>query len=221
MSEIRVVLVDDHNVVRKGLRSYLESFADIRIVGEAASGEELLSALATWQPDVIVMDLLLPGGMDGLEATRQARAQWPAVQVVALTAYTDDARVVAALRAGAIGYVRKDADPEILLSAVRAAAGGQSIIDPTAAGAMMQNMVQGTRPDNPLTEREMDVLRELVNGRTNKGIAAALSVSEETVKTHMGNILTKLNLAHRQQVIVYALKEGLVSLDDLDPFPDR
>lgn len=220
MSEIRVVLVDDHNVVRKGLRSYLESFADIRIVGEAASGEDLLPTLASWQPDVIVMDLLLPGGMDGLEATRLARAQRPETQVVALTAYTDDARVVAALRAGAIGYVRKDAAPEILLSAVRAAAKGQSIIDPAAAGAMMQSVVQGTLTGNPLTDREMDVLRELVNGRTNKGIADALSVSEETVKTHVGNILTKLNLSHRQQVVVYALKEGLVSLDDLDPFPD-
>ncbi|GJM42363.1 MAG: hypothetical protein DHS20C20_26450 [Ardenticatenaceae bacterium] len=114
----------------------------------------------------------------------------------------------------------KDADPGILLSAVRAAAKGQSIIGPAAAGAMMQSVVQGTLTGNPLTDREMDVLRELVNGRTNKGIADALSVSEETVKTHVGNILAKLNPSHRQQVIVYALKEGLVSLDDLDPFPD-
>lgn len=114
--------------------------------------------------------------------------------------------------------MREDADPEILLSAMRAAAKGQSIIDPAAA--MMQSVVQGTITGNPLTDREMDVLRELVNGRTNKGIADALSVSEETVKTHVGNILAKLNLSHRQQAIVYALKEGLVSLDDLDPFPD-
>jgi two-component system, NarL family, response regulator LiaR len=221
MTEIRVVLVDDHNVVRKGLRSYLESFADIRIVGEAASGEALLASLAAWQPDVIVMDLLLPGGIDGLEATRQARVNLPNAQIVALTAYTDDARVVAALRAGAIGYVRKDADPEILLSAVRAAAKGQAIIDPAVAGAMMQNVVQKSLSGNSLTDREMDVLRELVNGRTNREIATSLSISEETVKTHMGNILTKLGLSHRQQVIVYALKEGLVSLDELDPFPDQ
>lgn len=212
MSDIRVVLVDDHNVVRKGLRSYLESFAGIRIVGEAASGEVLLAALAEWRPDVVVMDLLLPGGMDGIEATRQVRAQWPDTQVVALTAYTDDARVVAALRAGAVGYVRKDADPEILLTAVRAAASGQSTLDPTAAGALVQEAL----PGDTLTEREMDVLRELVNGRTNKEIAAALTIGEETVKTHVGNILSKLQLSHRQQVIIHALKEGLVSLEELD-----
>lgn len=215
MAEIRVVLVDDHNVVRQGLRSYLESFNDMRIVGEAASAEALFTSLAAWQPDVVVMDLLLPGGMDGIAATQQVRALAPETQVVALTAYTDDARVVAALRAGAIGYVRKDADPEILLTAVRAAAKGQSLLDPAAAAAIVQDITQ----ENKLTEREMDVLRELVNGRTNKEIAAALSISEETVKTHVGNILAKLQLTHRQQVIVYALKAGLISLEELDTLP--
>ncbi|MCZ7671821.1 MAG: response regulator transcription factor [Chloroflexi bacterium] len=216
MAEIRVVLVDDHSVVRRGLRSYLESFPGITIVGEAASGEALLEQVEGWLPDVVIMDLLLPGGMDGIEATRQVRQLTPHTQVVALTAYTDDARVVAALRAGAIGYVRKDAEPEILLTAVRAAAKGQSILDPAVAGSVMQELVQGTLPGSELTEREMDVLRQLANGRTNKEIAATLSISEETVKTHVGNILAKLQLVHRAQVIVYALKEGLISLEELE-----
>jgi two-component system, NarL family, response regulator LiaR len=134
MSQIRVVLVDDHRVVSRGVRSYLESFPDLKIVGIAASGEELLLNLTQWAPDVAIMDLLMPGGMDGIEATRKIRARSPQTQVVALTASVDEARMIAVLRAGAIGYVRKDADPEILLSAVRAAAAGKSMIDPAVAG---------------------------------------------------------------------------------------
>ena len=214
MTPIRVVLVDDHRVVRHGLRSFLEAFGDITIVGMANSGEEVLAQLETWLPDVIVMDLLMPGGIDGIEATRRVRTIAPHTQVVVLTAYTDDARVVAALRAGAIGYVRKDADPEILLAAVRAAARGQSVLDPTVAGAVLHELIHHSSIDD-LTEREKDVLRELAHGRTNKQIAARLVVGEETVKTHVGNILAKLQLAHRSQAIVYALKQGLVSLDDL------
>jgi DNA-binding NarL/FixJ family response regulator len=214
MTPVRVVLVDDHRVVRHGLHSFLEAFGDIAIVGMASSGEEVLEQLEAWLPDVIVMDLLMPGGIDGIEATRRVRTMAPHTQVVVLTAHTDDARVVAALRAGAIGYVRKDADPEVLLQAVRAAARGQSVLDPTVAGAVLHELIQGSTV-NDLTEREKDVLRELAHGRTNKEIAARLHVGEETVKTHVGNILAKLQLAHRSQAIVYALKQGLVSLDDL------
>lgn len=214
MTPIRVVLVDDHRVVRHGLRSFLEAFGDIQIVGMASSGEEALAQLEAWLPDVVVMDLLMPGGIDGIDATRRVRTIAPHTQVVVLTAYTDDARVVAALRAGAIGYVRKDADPEVLLQAVRAAARGQSVLDPTVAGAVLQELIGGSAV-NDLTERERDVLRELAHGRTNKEIAVRLVVSEETIKTHVGNILAKLQLAHRSQAIVYALKQGLVSLDEL------
>lgn len=220
MSRIRTVLVDDHSVVRKGLRSFLESFADIRIVGEAANGEEALARLETWLPDVVVMDLLMPGGMDGIEATRQIRALSPHTRVVVLTAATDDARVVAALRAGAIGYVRKDADPELLLAAVRAAAQDQSVLDPNVAGTVLQDLAQGSLPGQDLTEREMDVLRQLANGRTNKEIAQTLVISQETVKTHVGNILAKLQLAHRTQAVIYALKQGLISLDELEVGPE-
>ena len=217
MNKIQLVLVDDHRVVRQGLRSYLESFDDVVVVGEAASGEELLQKLEGWLPAVVVMDLLMPGGMGGIEATRRVRTLSPHTQVVVLTAFTDDARVTAALRAGAIGYVRKDADPELLLTAVRAAARGQSVLDPSVAGSVLQDLLRSQEglPGSELTEREMEVLRQLANGRTNKEIAAALTIGEETVKTHVGNILAKLQLAHRTQAVIYALKEGLISLDEL------
>src|SRR5262245_4042549 len=130
MSQIRVVLVDDHRVVSRGVRSYLESFPDIAIVGVAANGEELLKKFEEWRPEVVVMDLLMPGGMDGVEATKRIRALSPRTQVVALTASVDEARLIGALRAGAIGYIRKDSEPEALLAAVRAAASGHSGIDP-------------------------------------------------------------------------------------------
>jgi NarL family two-component system response regulator LiaR len=215
MNTIQVTLVDDHRVVTRGIRSYLESYPDLAIVGVAASGEELLQKLDEWLPDVVVMDLLMPGGMDGVEATRRVRAASPRTQVVALTASTDEARLIGVLRAGAIGYVRKDSDPELLLAAVRAAARGQSVIDPAVASAVLQDLALGTVPGNELTERETEVLRQLAHGRTNRELAEALFISEETVKTHIGNILGKLHLAHRTQAAIYAIKQGLVSLDDL------
>jgi NarL family two-component system response regulator LiaR len=216
MGPIRLVLVDDHRVVRRGLRSYLEAFADLSVVGEASSGEQVLEKVECWLPDVVIMDLLMPGGLDGIETTRRVRAITPHTQVVVLTAHTDDARLVAALRAGAIGYVRKDADPEILLAAVRAAARGQSLLDPALAGSVLQELVGDTGVRHALTEREMEVLRLLAHGRTNREIAGELVVSEETVKTHVGNILTKLHQAHRTQAVIHALKQGLISLDEIE-----
>jgi NarL family two-component system response regulator LiaR len=216
MNRIRIVLIDDHRVVRTGLRSYLESFGDLEIVGAAASGEEALENLEAWLPDVAVMDLSMPGGMDGIEATRRVRALSPHTQVVVLTAHTDDARVVAALRAGAIGYVRKDSDPEVFLAAVRGAARGQSVLDPAVAGSVLQDLLRGGPLVEELSEREKDVLRQLAHGRTNQEIAEHLHVSPETVKTHVGNILSKLQLSHRTQAVVYALKQGLVSIDDIE-----
>lgn len=212
---IRVALVDDHAVVRRGLHTFFESYPDFAIAGEASSGEEALRQVETWLPDVVVMDLLMPGGIDGIEATRRLREVSPHTQVVALTSATDDARVVAALRAGAIGYVRKDAQPEVLLDAVRAAARGRSLLDPSVASAVLQELSRGARPGSDLTEREREVLRQLALGRTNHEIAEALVVSDETVKTHVGNILSKLQLAHRTQAVIAALKRGLISLDDI------
>lgn len=216
MEHIRVVLVDDHRVVRQGLRTYLESFPDLEVVGEASSGEEALRFIELWLPDVVVMDLLMPGGMDGVETIRRMRQLTPHSQVIALTSYTDDARIIAVLRAGAIGYVRKDAAPEVLLAAVRAAAHGQSLLDPAVAGAVLQELSQGEKPEVALSEREQDVLRQLALGLTNREIAEAMMVSPETVKTHVGNILTKLHLAHRTQAVIYALKYGIISLDEID-----
>jgi two-component system, NarL family, response regulator LiaR len=214
--QIRVALVDDHHVVRRGLRTYLESFPDLEVVGEAASGEEALRHIEFWLPNVIVMDLLLPGGMDGIEAIQRVRQLTPHTQVIALTSYTDDARVIAVLRAGAIGYVRKDAAPDTLLAAIRAAAHGQSLIDPAVAGVVLQELSRVKKSDATLSEREQDVLRQLALGRTNREIAETMMVSPETIKAHVGNILAKLHLAHRTQAVIYALKHGLISLDDVE-----
>ena len=215
MSRTRVVLVDDHRVVQSGLRSYLESFPDMEVVGAASSGEEVLEKLEGWLPDVVVMDLRMPGGMDGVEATRRLRALSPHTQVVVLTAHTDDARVMGALRAGAIGYVRKDADPEIFLAAVRGAAQGRSVLEQSVAGSVLQELARSGGLTEPLSERETEVLRQLAHGLTNRAIADNLHVSEDTIKTHVGNILSKLQLAHRTQAVVYAFKQGLISLDEI------
>jgi NarL family two-component system response regulator LiaR len=215
MSSITVLVVDDHQVVGRGVRAYLESFPDIKVVAVVRSGEQALEGLDRWLPDVVVMDLLMPGGLDGIEATRRIRARSPRSQVVALTASTDEARLVAVLRAGAIGYVRKDADPQVLLGAVRGASRGQSVIDPAVAGSVLQDLIGRRVPGNELTDREQDVLRQLAQARTNKEIADALGISEETVKTHVGNILSKLHLAHRTEAVLYALKRGLIALDDI------
>lgn len=216
MEPIRLALVDDHHVVRRGLRSFLEAFPDITVVGEASSGEELLERVDRWLPDVVIMDLLMPGGIDGIETTRRVRAMTPHTQVVVLTAHTDDARVIAALRAGAIGYVPKDAEPETLLSTVRAAARGQSLLGPAIAESVFQELMGRAQIRYDLTEREMEVLRLLAHGQTNREIAEELVVTVETVKTHVGNILAKLHLAHRTQAVIHALKEGLISLDDIE-----
>ena len=212
----KVVLIEDHRVVSHSLRTYLESFDDIRVVGNAASGEESLKKMDEWSPDVVIMDLLMPGGMDGIEATRLVRSHNPHVRVVVLTASTDEARLIASMRAGAIGYVRKDAEPEVLLSAVRAAARGKTFVDPAVAGTVLQDYARGGSSEETLTERELTVLRQLAYGRTNREIADALCISEETVKTHLGNILGKLQLTHRAQALIYALKHKIVSLDELE-----
>ncbi len=211
---IRLVLVDDHRVVRRGLRSFLEAFPDIVVVGEASSGEELLAAIAGWQADVVLLDLLMPGGCDGVETARRLQALAPQTRVVMLTAYGDSARVIAALRAGVIGYIRKDAEPELLLAAVRAAAQGQAMLDPGIAESIWQDL---SREDaDALTGREMEVLRLLAQGRSNPEIAESLVVSTETVKTHVGNILAKLHQTHRTQAVVHALKQGLIALEEIE-----
>jgi DNA-binding NarL/FixJ family response regulator len=211
MSTIGVALVDDHRVVTRSLRAYLESFPDIRVVSVASSGEEFLAQLATLAPDVVLQDLLLPGGIDGIETTRRALAKCPGLRVVALTASVDEARMMGVLRAGALGYVRKDAEPEILLAAVRTVARGKPYIDPGVSRLIIQ-----AGDSEHLTRRELDVLRQMALGKSNRDVAAALDLSEETVKTHVAHLLAKLQVENRAQAIVQSLKRGLVTLDELD-----
>jgi DNA-binding NarL/FixJ family response regulator len=206
-----IALVDDHRVVTRSLKAYLESFPEFRVVGIAASGEELLAHLDEWKPDVILQDLLLPGGMHGIETTKRVLERAPATRVIALTASIDEARLMGALRVGAAGYVRKDAEPETLLAAVRAVARGKTYIDPAAASIL--TAAGGT---DDLTPRETDVLRQLALGRSNREIAATLDIGDETVKTHVGHVLAKLGVDNRAQATVQALKRGLVSLEELD-----
>jgi NarL family two-component system response regulator LiaR len=209
-STITVAIVDDHRVVARSLKAYLETFPDLRVIGMAASGEELLEQIGSWRPHVVIQDLLMPGGIDGIETTRRVLAREPAVRVVALTASFDEARMMGVLRAGASGYVRKDADPEILPAAIRAVVAGRTFIDP----AIGRHLARAPEADE-LTPREGDVLRHLAVGASNRTIAAALNVSEETVKTHVANVLSKLQVENRAQAAVQALKRGLVAIDDL------
>jgi NarL family two-component system response regulator LiaR len=209
---IAVVLIDDHRVVTRGLKTYLESFDDIRVSGIAISGEEALAQLHLWKPQVILLDLLMPGGMDGVETARRIKDRFPTVRIIALTASTDEARMMAVLRAGATGYVRKDAEPEVLLAAVRAVARGRTYIDPAVASTVLN----AGAPEEELSPRETDVLRQMTFGRSNKEIADALGIAEETVKTHVGRLLGKLHLENRTQAVVYALKHRLVALEELE-----
>lgn len=210
MTPIRMAIVDDHRVVSRSLQSYLESFAGLQIVGVATSGESLLAQVDAWQPDVVLVDLLMPGGIDGIETVRRLRRLARSVGVVVLTASTDEARMVGVLRAGADGYVLKGSEPEVLLDAVRAVAAGHSYVDPSVSRQAMAGHTDGGR----LTPRELDVLKELARGASNKQIANSLGIAEETVKSHVGSLLDKLQAENRAQAIVTALKRGLVSPSD-------
>jgi two-component system, NarL family, response regulator LiaR len=210
-SRIKVALVDDHRVVTRSLKAYLESFPDLEVVGTAVSGEELLERVDEWKPQIVMQDLLLPGGMDGIEATRRVIERRPEVKVIALTASMDEARMMGVLRAGAVGYVRKDAEPETLLAAVRAVARGKTYIDPSVS----DQVLHASLSHDDLTPREREVLRRLALGLSNREIADALCISEETVKTHVGNVLGKLQVENRAQAVVQALRRGLVTLEEL------
>jgi NarL family two-component system response regulator LiaR len=212
MTPLRLVLVDDHRVVTQSLKAWLESFPDMHVVGVAANGEEALAHLDAWRPDVVLQDLLMPGGLDGIETTKRIRERAPAVKVIALTASIDEPRMMGVLRAGAAGYIRKDAEPEALLAAVRAVARGKTYIDPAVARLSREMRV----PDEALTPRELDVLRQLVSGRSNGDIADALGIGEETIKTHVSRVLAKLQVENRAQAIAEALRRRLVSVEDLD-----
>jgi len=211
---IRVLIADDHTVVRQGLRLFL-SDADVEIVGEARDGREAVDLARRLMPDVVLMDLLMPN-MDGIAATAAIRRDAPDVEVIALTSVLEDASIVEALRAGAIGYLLKDTEAPELQQAIRSAAAGQVLLSPKVAARMMHEVLPACIAPPALTERETDVLRLLAQGRSNKEIAHILSLSEKTVKTHVSNILSKLNVPSRTQAALYAVRIGLVSVDGPD-----
>jgi DNA-binding NarL/FixJ family response regulator len=206
---IRILLVDDHTVVRKGLRTFLSFDPDLEVVGEAADGAQALRLARELTPDVVLMDLLMPG-MDGIEATAAIRRELPETEVLALTSVLEDASVVGAVRAGAIGYLLKDTEADTLCQAIKAAAAGQVQLTPKAAARLMQAV---STPESPeaLTERETEVLRLLAQGQSNKQIAHRLNNTEKTIKTHVSRILSKLGVQSRTQATLYAIRTGLVS----------
>lgn len=216
MDAITVMLVDDHRVVRQGLRDFLELQDDIDVVGEASSGEEGAALAKELLPDVVLMDLVMPG-MDGVETTRRIKAVSPSSRVIVLTSFADDDKVFPAIKAGAISYLLKDISPEDLAHAIRAAQRNEAVLHPEVAAKLMQEFSTPHAAEAPveqLTDREMDVLRLIARGMSNKEIADALIISEKTVKTHVSNILSKLHLADRTQAAIYALRQRLVPIDD-------
>jgi len=206
---IRILLVDDHMVVRKGLRTFLKYDPELEVVGEAADGAQALSLARELTPDVVLMDLLMPV-MDGIAATAAIRRELPETEVLALTSVLEDASVVGAVRAGAIGYLLKDTQAEALCQAIKAAAAGQVQLTPKAAARLMQAISAPESPEE-LTERETDVLRLLAQGYSNKQIARSLNNTEKTIKTHVSRILSKLGVQSRTQATLYAIRTGLVS----------
>jgi NarL family two-component system response regulator LiaR len=215
MDTISVLLVDDHRVVRQGLRDFLELQDGIEVIGEAASGEEGVKAAQELLPDVVLMDLVMPG-IDGVETTRRVKTVSPSSRIIVLTSFADDDKVFPAIKAGAISYLLKDVQPEELARAIRAAQRGEAVLHSEVAAKLMQEFSAPRPADDPveqLTEREMDVLRLIAKGKSNKEIADTLIISEKTVKTHVSNILSKLHLADRTQAAIYALRQRLVPMD--------
>jgi len=208
---IRVLIVDDHAVVRQGLRIFLDTEGEFEVVGEAPNGEEAIRLARALRPDIVLMDLLMPG-MGGTEATRLIRAELPDVEVVALTSVLDDESVVAAVRAGAIGYLLKSAEADDLRRSLRAAAAGQVQLDPAAA-ALLVHEVRAPAIVETLTDREGEVMRLLAQGLANKEIGRDLRISEDTVKTHVSRILAKLGAHSRTQAVLQAMRMGLVDVD--------
>lgn len=211
---IKVLLVDDHKIVRQGVRAFLQTLADIEVVAEAETGAAAVDAVAQAEPDVVLMDLEMPGELDGIAATRQIRRLRPATHVIVVTSHHQDEYIFPAVRAGAISYLLKDVEPDELADAIRKAAQGEALLDSRVASRLVKEL-QGIRQEqvNPFTElseREFDVLRLIAAGKSNAEIAATLVIGESTVKTHIGNLLKKLHLDDRTQAAVYAWQQGIV-----------
>jgi DNA-binding NarL/FixJ family response regulator len=213
---IRVLVVDDHAVVREGLRTFLELQEGIEVVGEAADGEQAVAQAAQLEPDVILMDLVMPH-LDGIGAMRELRARSSASRVIVLTSFLDDERLMPALQAGAAGYLLKDVEPAELARAVRSACADEALIDPTVAARLLQTLSSHESPRGAhdgiehLTRREREVLELIALGHSNKRIALELGVAEKTVKTHVGHLLAKLGVTDRTQAALYAVQHGIVA----------
>jgi DNA-binding NarL/FixJ family response regulator len=207
---IAVLIVDDHAVVREGLRAFLQLQDGIEVAGEAGDGEEALERALAIRPDVILMDLVMPK-LDGVGAMRELRSRVPESRVIVLTSFLDDERLLPAIQAGAAGYLLKNAEPAELARAIRAAHSGETIIDPTVASRLVQAIADGRRSPavQSLTRREREVLELFARGRSNKRIAFELGISEKTVKTHVGHVLAKLGVSDRTQAALVAVREGL------------
>ncbi len=208
---IRILIADDHSVVRQGLRMFLALDAELEVIGEAPNGAEAVRMALDLKPDVVLMDMLMPV-MDGVTATGRIRTELPDTEVIALTSVLEDNSVVGAVKAGAIGYLLKDTQAEELCRAIKAAAAGQVQLSPQAAARLVREV---RAPDSPqtLTEREVDVLRLIAQGKANKEIAVSLTIGEKTVKTHVSNILMKLGVQSRTQAALYAAQIGMVPID--------
>ncbi len=212
---IRVLIVDDHTIVRKGIRALLAEIDDLEVVGEAADGQEAIVQADRLRPDVILMDLAMPR-MDGIEATREIKLRLPESRVLVMTSFATDEKVLPAIKAGALGYLLKESAPADLIQAIRQIHRGESSLHPVIARKVLREIAHP--PDNPpttdpLTEREVEVLRLVAQGLGNQDIAEKLYITDATVRTHVSNIMGKLYLANRVQATLYALREGLSSLD--------
>lgn len=215
---IRVLIVDDHAIVRKGLRALLAEIDDIEPAGEAVDGRQAVQLAQTIQPDVILMDIVMPN-MDGIEATEIISKQHPDARIIALTSFAGDDKLFPAIKAGALGYLLKDSDPEELVQAIRQAYRGEPSLHPRIARKLLHELGRPSpqpHTPEPLTAREVEVLRYVAQGLSNQQIADELSIAEVTVRTHVSNILSKLHLANRVQATLYALREGITTLDNTD-----
>jgi NarL family two-component system response regulator LiaR len=215
---IRVLVADDHAIVRKGICALLATESGIEVIGEAQNGREAVAEAQRLRPDVILMDLVMPG-MDGLEATHSIRTNQPEVRILVLTSFASDDKVFPAIRAGALGYLLKDSGPDELVQAIQQVYRGESSLHPTIARRLLRELAEPAEPGPEvvsLTERETEVLHMVARGWSNRQIAERLAISEATVRTHVSNILAKLNLSSRTQAALYALREGLVPLDDAE-----
>ncbi|WP_226086360.1 response regulator [Mesobacillus sp. S13] len=210
---IRILIADDHHVVRRGLVFFLKTQKDLEIIGEAENGRKAVEMAKELKPDIILMDLAMPE-MDGIEATKVIKAEDPSIKIMILTSFSDQDHVIPALEAGASGFQLKDIQPDELVSSIKKMVNGESQLHPKATSHLLANLSHSSNPTkkllDELTKRELDVLKEIAKGKSNKEIAASLYITEKTVKTHVSNLLAKLELADRTQAALFAVKNGLV-----------